>query len=103
MPATAYAHITFDAQGRPTIDGTRFKVRMLVLSYLAHGRDPEELQRHHPVLSLAQIHSALAYYYDHREEMDREIAEGVEYAERLRAEQDESPGRRRLRELGLRP
>lgn len=103
MTGTTYAHITFDAQGRPVIDGTRFKVRMLVLSYLSHGRDVEELHRQHPVLSLAQIHSALAYYCDHREEMDREIAEGLEFVDRARAEAKETPGRRRLREQGLLP
>ncbi len=33
-------------------------------------------------LTLAQIHDALAYYYDNREEIDKDIAENTEDAAR---------------------
>ncbi|HSZ57103.1 MAG TPA: hypothetical protein VK797_15655 [Tepidisphaeraceae bacterium] len=35
--------------------------------------DAEQIQRQHPHLSLAQIHSALANYYDHQAQLDAEI------------------------------
>ena len=53
--------------------------------------------------TLGQIHSALAYYFDHKEEMDRDIRRRHERVRALRAAQEESPGRRKLRERGLLP
>lgn len=103
MATASYAHIESNVDGEPRITGTRIKVRMIALDRIAHGWDAEEIQQHHPDLTLGQIHSALAYYYDHKEEMDREIAERRQRVEALRAAQDESPGRRKLRERGLLP
>jgi uncharacterized protein (DUF433 family) len=100
MTNVSYAHIEQNAKGEPIITGTRIKVRMIALDRIAHGWDAEEIQRHHPDLSLGQIHSALAYYYDHKPEMDRDIADRHERATKLRAAAGESPGRRRLREQG---
>ncbi|QDV38378.1 DUF433 domain-containing protein [Tautonia plasticadhaerens] len=105
MSAVTYAHIEPDEQGRPIVSGTRFKVRLIAQDHVAHGRDAEEIRRHHPGLTLGQIHSALAYYYDHKDEMDRDLEERHRRVDRLRAESasEESPGRRRLRERGLIP
>jgi uncharacterized protein (DUF433 family) len=103
MASLAYAHVECNAEGETIIEGTRIKVRMIALDRIAHGWDAEEIQRHHPDLTLGQIHSALAYYYDHQQEMDREIAESRQRVEALRAAQGESPGRRKLRERGLLP
>jgi len=38
-----------------------------------NGLPPSEIQRQYPHLSLAQIHAALAYYYDHQGEIDDTI------------------------------
>jgi uncharacterized protein (DUF433 family) len=73
MPATAYAHIEITAQGVAILAGTRVKVVEVVMDRLAHHWDADEIQRQHPHLSLAQIHSALAYYYDHQLELDKDI------------------------------
>src|SRR6202041_3294630 len=73
MDTVCYAHIEQNAEGEAIIAGTRIKVRMIALDRITHDWDAEEIQRHHPDLSLGQIHSALAYYYDHRESMDAEI------------------------------
>jgi uncharacterized protein (DUF433 family) len=99
----SYAHLDHTAEGVPIIAGTRIKVRSIALDRIANGWDAEEIRRHHPDLTLGQIHSALAYYYDHQEEMDRDIAERRQRVEALRADADESPGHRKLRELGLLP
>ena len=50
---------------------------------LAHGWSPEEIHFQHSHLSLAQIHAAFAYYYEHQDEMDREIMRQVEEIEKL--------------------
>ena len=50
----------------------------------AHGWSPEELHFQHPYLALGQIHWTLAYYLDHREELDRDIQRRIERVEGLR-------------------
>ena len=75
MATASYPHIEHNADGEPTLAGTRIKVRMIALDRIARARDAEEIQRHHPDLSLGQIHSALAYYHDHKDAMDSDIAE----------------------------
>lgn len=52
-------------------------------------------------LSLGQIYSALAYYYDHSEEFEREIKERLEKVKNIRAADGESKIRRKLKEKGL--
>jgi uncharacterized protein (DUF433 family) len=47
----------------------------VAIATLLHGLTPEELLQHYPHLTLAAIHDALSYYYDHQETIDREIAE----------------------------
>lgn len=85
----------------PWIAGANTKVVEVALDKLAQGWSPEEIHFQHPHLSMAQIYSALAYYHDHQEEMDAAIAEQVRRVEGLAEQAQETPGRRRLRELGL--
>jgi uncharacterized protein (DUF433 family) len=103
MSTLAYPHIELDAQGIPFLAGTRIKVVEVALDRLAHHWDAEEIQRQHPHLSLGQIHSALAYYYDHQEQMDQTIAEGLQRVEQIRASLGESPIRAKLKAKGLLP
>lgn len=103
MSAVAYAHVEMNGAGVPVISNTTTKVVEIALDYLAHRWDADEIARQHPHLTLGQIHSALAYYFDHQEEMDRQIAEQVEEVERLRADAGPSPVVARLRQLGRLP
>lgn len=78
MAKVIHPHIVSESQicgGSPHITGTRMTVRAVVIGVLIHGQSPEELLTHHPHLSLAGIYDALSYYYDHRDEIDREIAD----------------------------
>jgi len=68
--------------GHPVIKGTKFPVRSVVNYILRQGFSPEELVREFPHLTLAQVYDALSYYYDHQEEIERELQENTE--ERLR-------------------
>jgi uncharacterized protein (DUF433 family) len=70
---TAYEHIILDEDGVPLVAGTTTKVIELVLDHYAHGWSPEEMRFQHPHLTLGQIHSALAYYWDHQQELDKDI------------------------------
>src|ERR1700693_5002063 len=71
---SAVSQIEIDDQGVAWIPGANTKVIEVVLDKLAYGWSPEEMHLQHPHLSLAQIHAALAYYYEHQEQLDSDIA-----------------------------
>ena len=99
--ANVVNHIRVDERGVAWIDDTRSKVIEVAMDHLAHGWSAEEIHRQHPHLSLAQVHAALAFYYDHQAEFNAAIAESLGRADKAAAENADSPGRRRLRALGL--
>ena len=102
--AAPVEHISLDQQGTAWIAGTPTKVVEVVLDKIAHGWSPEEIQRqHYNSMSLAQIHAALAYYYDHQTEMDAEIERDFKEYAALRQANADSPIRARLRAQGLLP
>lgn len=103
MSTVATTHIELDAEGRPWIVAANTKVIEVVLDKLAYGWSPEEMHLQHPHLSLAQIHAALSYYYDHETEIDAEIANQAREYEELRALAENSPLRQKLRALGKLP
>lgn len=86
-----YPHIEGRSDGKLWLAGTQTKVIEVVLDRLAHHWDADEIQRQHPHLTLGQIHSCLAYYHDHQDEMDRTIEEQLRKIEHLRAQGGESP------------
>jgi uncharacterized protein (DUF433 family) len=83
---TRYEHIALNEDRVPGIVDTTMKVVELVVEQRAYGWSPEELHFQHPYLTLGQIHSALAYYWDHRDELDRDIQRRLERVEELRGE-----------------
>jgi uncharacterized protein (DUF433 family) len=98
---TTYEHVHIDSQGVPVIVGTNLKVVELVMAQIAYGWSPEELHFQHPYLTLGQIHSALAYYWDHREELDADIERRRQYAEEERRKAGPSPLAAKLHEQKL--
>jgi len=88
---TTYEHVQLDSKGVPVIVGTTMKVVELVMAQMAYGWSPEELHFQHPYLTLGQIHSALAYYWDHKEELDADIERRRQYAEDERRNAGLSP------------
>ena len=103
MSTVATTHIEIDERGVAWITDANTKVIEVVLDRVAYGWSPEEIHFQHPTLSLAQIHAALTYYYDHQAELDAEIVRQLKEVEALAEAAKDSPGRRRLREKGLRP
>ena len=82
---TRYEHIVLTELGIPLISGTTMKVIELVREQQAYGWSPEELYFQHPYLSLGKIHSALAYYWDHKDELDEDMARRDALVENLRS------------------
>jgi uncharacterized protein (DUF433 family) len=82
--------------GEPHILGHRIKVRHIAVWHEHDGMSPAEIVRDYPTITLAQVHAALAYYYDHHEEIERTIVEEDEFVEGLKAREGPSLLRERL-------
>src|SRR5688572_25098850 len=102
MSTTATNHITIDNKGVARIDGTRMKVIHIAEELLISGASPAEMQTHWPHLTLAQIHAALAYYYDHKAEIDSQIERERKEFEQVLSQRGESPLRKKLRDIDSR-
>jgi uncharacterized protein (DUF433 family) len=71
--------------GKPRIAGHRITVSDVAIWHQRMGMSPDEIVSEYPTITLSDVHAALAYYFDHRDEVDREIRDGEEFAEKLRA------------------
>ena len=67
------------------IAGTRISVQDIYVWHELMGKTPDQIVSEYPFLSLAQVHSALAYYYDHADEIREQVKRGHEEAERIKA------------------
>ena len=63
----------------------QIRVSQLVADYLGLSHSVEEILFNYPQLTPSEIHSALAYYFDHRDEIERELAAGMTSAFGLRS------------------
>lgn len=71
---TAYPHIVKEPGSPARLEShPRTRVAMIVMDYLGRGLGPEDIVLHYPYLTLAEVHAAMAYYHDHRDEIDAEI------------------------------
>ena len=62
-----------DGQARAYIAGTRVRVQDIYVDSQIAGKSVDEIVAGLPHLTLAQVHAALAYYFDHREEILDEV------------------------------
>jgi uncharacterized protein (DUF433 family) len=72
--------------GKPYIAGHRIRVQDIVIWYEHLGMSPDEIVDHYPSITLADVHAALTYYYDHLEEIRQLIHESEAFASKLAAE-----------------
>jgi uncharacterized protein (DUF433 family) len=82
---TSYAHIVHTPGtmgGEARVEGHRIRVRDVVLARDLDGLSPEEIAASvYPSLTLAEVYSALAYYEDHRAEIDHAAADEQRFVE----------------------
>ena len=71
--------------GKPHIAGHRVKVQHVAAWHEWLGKSPDEIVAEHPGLTLADVHAALSYYYDHREQIDADIGADADFAAELKA------------------
>ena len=77
LQTKAYPHIDCDpeiAGGKPIIAGTRITVRC-ISGYYQMGMSTDEILTTLTHLTPSQLHSALAYYFDHQDEVDSDLIE----------------------------
>ncbi len=70
-------------KGRPYIAGTGIRVMDIAVAMLFHDQTPGEIADAYD-LSLAQVHAALAHYYAHIDEINRDIREQIARANELK-------------------
>lgn len=100
MQKLDYPHITRAADDVARLDRLpRIRVAQIAADYMGNGWSAEEMIRQQPHLTPAEVHAALGYYHDHREEVDQEI--NAEVAA-LEAADSQTPTAFRLRLLALR-
>ena len=75
----------------------RIRVSQIVLDYLEYGWSADEIHRQHPHLTLAEIHAAFAYYFDHHEEIEAEIEAEWEESQKAARQAKPPPFAARLR------
>jgi uncharacterized protein (DUF433 family) len=66
--------------GRACIAGHRIRVADIVAWHELRGMSPQAIVAEFPGITLADVHAALAYYHDNREEIDNEFQKDEELA-----------------------
>ena len=85
--ATSHIELRPNRAGRPRafIAGTRVRVQDIYALAEIQGRTPDEIVRALPHLTLGQVHAALSYYFDHRQQILDEIREDEQLVAKVRA------------------
>lgn len=78
--------VTPNESGDPVVAGTRLKIAHLAALKIGRNLSPEELREQFPSLSLAQTYGALAWYYEHQDEIDAHNARREEQVRKYEKE-----------------
>jgi Protein of unknown function (DUF433) len=79
----------------------RIRISQIVMDYLAYGWSVEEMCRQHLYLTPAEAHAAMGYYFDHQEEIDREINQEWQQVQENMTQAAKSPFYIRMKAKGL--
>lgn len=104
MSTTSTVQIVSDPRvrfGKPCIAGRRIAVVDIAVWHDRMGMSRDEISREYD-LSFEEIDAALRYYFEHREDIDRRLAEGEAYAESLRKDNPSVLAKRLAERLGPR-
>ena len=101
MQATEIQHVTKTpgvCGGKACITGHRIRVIDIVVWHEMRGISPEEIVGQFPGITLADVHAALAYYFENRERVDADIQEAESFVAQMKAEAPLSLVRQKLRQ-----
>ncbi len=85
--------------GKPCIAGTRIRVWDIYVLHERQGKTVDEIIGDYPGLSLADVHAALAYYWDHKDQIDQQMKDADGFIEQLRSVSGSGPLARKLAAL----
>lgn len=78
MVTLNYPHISCTAGDSARLERfPRIRVAQIAADHIGNGWSAEEILRQYPHLSASEVHAALGYYYDHRQEIDDELAREI--------------------------
>ena len=99
MVDNSHIDIRPDRAGRPRayVAGTRVRVQDIYIDSEVHGMTPDEIAAGFPQLTLAQIHGALAYYFDHRDEIQNEVREDRDLVQEMKGKTGSGPLERKIK------
>jgi uncharacterized protein (DUF433 family) len=104
MARTLFQHIEIRknraGQDRAYIVGTRVRVQDIYIDSEVLGKTPDEIVAALPHLTLAQVYAALAYYFDHREEILDALSQDEEFVATMRKRTGPGPLEMKLRDAG---
>ncbi len=92
MPKLDYRNVESDVArcgGQPVVAGTRIRVATILACY-RQGMGVEEIVQQYPGLRPADVHDALAYAYDHLDEIEAGLAADDEASVKSRLTADDS-------------
>jgi len=69
--------------GKPCIAGTRIRVWDIYVASEIRGETPDQIVSQYPSLTLAQVHAALAYYWDNREAIEKQMKKADQFVEEM--------------------
>lgn len=100
MIAKAIQHIEVrpcrSGETKAYVVGTRVSVADIYVRHELKGESPDQIVAALPHLNLAQVHAALAYFYDHPEEVRKQLYEEEAIVARLKAQTGPGPLQRKL-------
>lgn len=71
--------------GCPCVVGTGLRVTDIALAHAVHKRTADEIATDYEI-SLAQVHAALSYYYEHKGDLDEDIRQQILNARTLKSQ-----------------
>lgn len=101
MPQVSINYIAIDPEycaGKPRIAGTRMPVATIARLYLEMGETLDAIASEYN-LAKAAVYAAMAYYYDHKEEIDRQTAASKAWVEEMEKNTPQSPLADRLKAI----
>lgn len=100
MDAQVATHVEIrknrDGQDRAFVVGTRVRVSDIYALAEIQGYAPDAIVAQLPHLSLGQVHAALSYFFDHREQILQELREDDQFADLMRTQFGPGPLEQRL-------
>lgn len=70
--------------GKPCIVGTRIRVQDIHVWHDLQGLSADEIVSHFQQLTMADVYAALTYYWDHRDEIQRQMQEETAFVEHMK-------------------